>query len=108
MNLKLDWLPKELLQSADCNDRCSNVLDGKIISGDSQAVSIRSYFLAGTSFSFSMEIEFRRTYIGAFTLEVRVSEVIANKYYTQVGTSQPLTVEVNPALLSRLGDDDRL
>lgn len=68
VNLKLDWLPKRLLQSADCNDRCSNVLDGRIISGDSDAVSIRSYFLAGTSFSFSMEIEFRRTYIGAFKL----------------------------------------
>ena len=28
VNVKLDYLPKNLLQSADCNDRCSNVLDG--------------------------------------------------------------------------------
>ena len=86
------------------------MLDGKIVSGDAQAVSITSYFLAGTSFSFSMEIEYRRSYIGAFTLEVKVSPTIVNKYYTPlaVGTSQPLTVQVNPALLSKAEDPDIL
>lgn len=92
VNLKIDYLPKRLLQSSDCTDRCSNVLDGRIVSGDSKAVSIRSYFLAGTSFSFTMEIEFGRSYIGAFTLEVQISQVIATKYYGNIDTSQPLTV----------------
>ena len=56
INLKLDYMPKSLLQSSDCNDRCSNILDGKLIAGDMDAVSIRSIYLAGTSYSFSFEI----------------------------------------------------
>ena len=56
VNIKLDYMPKELLQSPDCNDRCSNVLDGELVSGDTKAVSIKSSYLAGTSYSFSVEI----------------------------------------------------
>ena len=68
VNIKLDYMPKELLQSPDCNDRCSNFLDGQLIGGDTKAISIKSSYLAGTSYSFSVEIEFGRTYIGSFTL----------------------------------------
>ena len=68
ININLDYLPRRLIQSSDCNDRCSNVLDGKLTSGDMQAVSIKSSYLAGTTYSFSIEIEFGRSYIGKFTL----------------------------------------
>ena len=73
INVKIDYLPKPLLQSEDCNDRCSNVLDGRIISGDSETVYIKSSFISGSSYSFSIEIEFGRTYIGKFTFEVKVN-----------------------------------
>lgn len=104
INLKLDYMPKSLLQSSDCNDRCSNILDGKLVAGDMDAVSIRSVYLAGTSFSFSFEIEFGRSYIGSFTLEVGVSPSIAQKYFGNVDTSDKLRVEVNPAFLSKVSD----
>ena len=68
VNINLDYLPRKLIQSSDCNDRCSNVMDGKLTAGDMQAVSIKSSYLAGTSYSFSIEIEFGRSYIGQFTL----------------------------------------
>lgn len=54
VNVNIDYLPKNLLQSTDCNDRCSNVLDGHILSGDSEVVSIRASYLAGTGFTFSI------------------------------------------------------
>ena len=43
-------------------------MDGKLTAGDMQAVSIKSSYLSGTSYSFSIEIEFGRSYIGQFTL----------------------------------------
>ena len=61
-------MPKKLIQSADCNDRCSNVLDGKLTAGDMDAVSIKSTYISGTTYSFSVEIDFGRSYIGKFTL----------------------------------------
>ena len=105
VNIKLDYLPKKLIQSEDCNDLCSNVLDGKLTAGDTQTLSITSKFLPGTTFSFSVEIEFGRPYIGSFTLEITVNPTIANKYFINVAPST-LTVDVNPALLSTLDKDD--
>ena len=35
----------------------------------------------------------------------RVNSAVAKKYFTGVGTSEALTVEVNPALLSRVKVD---
>ena len=68
VNIKVDYLPKVLLQSEDCNNRCSNVLDGKLIAGDTNMISVRSKYLAGTTYTFSVEIDFGRSYIGEFTL----------------------------------------
>lgn len=106
VNVKLDYLPADLLQSDACNDRCSNILDGQVTAGDTKTVSIRSSYLAGTSYTFSVEIEFGRMYIGIFTLVVKVNPVIAQKYFTNVGTDNALTIEVNPAYLSLVGPKD--
>ena len=54
VNVKVDYMPLELIQSSDCSNQCSNVLDGKIIQGDTQALSIKSSYLAGTTYSFSI------------------------------------------------------
>ena len=106
MNIKLDYLPKALIQSSDCQNECSNVLEGRIISGE-KAVSIRSRYIAGTSYSFAMEVEFGKDYIGVFELEVRVNDEIGRKYFQGVGVSNKLVVEVNPVYLS-LADKDSL
>lgn len=42
------------------------MLEGRLISGDTSAISIKSYFIPGTSFSFALEIDFDRPYIGNF------------------------------------------
>ena len=106
VNIKLDYLPKALIQSSDCQNECSNVLEGRIISGE-KAVSIRSRYIAGTSYSFAMEVEFGKDYIGVFELEVRVNDEIGRKYFQGVGVSNKLVVEVNPVYLS-LADKDSL
>lgn len=64
LNVKLDYLPKPLLQSTECNDRCSSVLVASITKGDSGAVSTKSSFIPGSSYAFSIEIDFGRSYIG--------------------------------------------
>lgn len=56
MNIKLDYLPRNLIQSPDCNNRCSNILDGRIVAGDSNTVSLRSSYISGTAYTFSFEI----------------------------------------------------
>lgn len=53
VNVKIDYLPSELIQSSDCLDACSNVINGEIVKGD-EAISIRSSYIAGTSYSFSI------------------------------------------------------
>ena len=101
VNVKLDYLPKNLLQSSDCNDRCSNVLDGQVKGGE-KPISIKSSYLSGTTYSFSVEVDFGRSYIGLFTLEVRINPEIGDKYFGNVGTNEVLEVKVNPAYLSKV------
>ena len=45
-------MPRELLQSLDCNNECSNVLTGTIVSGE-KAISIKSRYIPGTSYSYT-------------------------------------------------------
>ena len=56
LNIKLDYLPKKLISSADCANKCRNILVGNITSGDTGATSITSHFIPGTSFSFTVEV----------------------------------------------------
>ena len=104
INVKLDYLPKLLLQSPDCNDRCSGVLDAEVTEGE-RPISVRSNYMPGTSYSFSVELEFGTPYIGRFILKVKIDPVIGAKYYGGVDISSGLEVEVNPVLLATLDED---
>ena len=106
MNVKIDYLPKELLQSKDCNDRCSNILDGNVVGN--QPVSIKSSFLAGTSYAFSIEIDFGRKYIGAFSLEIEVNPSIAQQYFNNIDASEKLVVQIDPKFLSLVQEKTKL
>ena len=64
LNIKIDYFPPELLQSEDCNNRCSGVIQAELVEGDTGAISISSKYLPGSSYSFSVEIDFGRSYIG--------------------------------------------
>ena len=70
--MKLDYLPKKLMQSAECQDSCSGVLEVKIIDGDQGATSVTSKYIPTSSFSFSVEVAFDRPYIGVFTTQIGV------------------------------------
>jgi hypothetical protein len=109
LNVKLDYLPQNLLYSADCHNQCQNVVVGNIVDGDTGATSITSQYLPGTSFSFSVTVEFGRTYIGPFTIEVGIDRAVSQKYFGSVSTiASTLVVDVNPAFLSLVSDDDSL
>ena len=54
LNIRLDYLPKKLLSSEDCINKCFNIIVGEIIEGDKGATSITSQFLPGTTYSFSV------------------------------------------------------
>ena len=89
------------MQSTECNDRCSNVLLASIESGDKGAVSIKSSFIPGSSYSFSVEIDFGRSYIGKFSVSVTINPTVGQKFFGTVGTSESLKVDVNPAFLAK-------
>lgn len=45
-------------------------------------------------------MDFGREPIGMFTIQVGIQASIASKYYSSIDTSNRLTIDVNPALLS--------
>ena len=81
-------------------------MDGRITAGDREIVSIKSNYLPGSSYSFAMEVDFGRTYIGQFTLEVTLNPEIATQYYPGIGTSS-FVIVVNPAILSKVFDNGK-
>lgn len=61
LNVRLNYLPKALLQSAnDCRDNCNSVLTTQIVKGFTGAKSITARYIPTTSFIFSIEIDFGR------------------------------------------------
>ncbi len=62
---------------------------------------MKSKYIPGTSFSFAFEIEFGRSYIGKFTIRIKINPVIATKYYGGASSGQMIQIDVNPAFLSK-------
>ena len=107
LNIKVDYLPQKLLQATECNDRCSGVLKAEVVEGD-KAISVKSKYIPGSSYSFSVELDYGRSYMGKFSVELKINEKLGS-FFGGVGISNGLTVEVNPAFLSRAeGTSDRL
>ena len=55
LTISLDYLPKELIQANECNDACSSILIVNITEGD-KPISIKSSFVSGSRYSFSVEL----------------------------------------------------
>ena len=68
------------------------------MSGDTGSTSITSQYVAGTSYSFALKVEFSRKYIGQFRIQVKISEGVHRKYLGSMNGQ--LMVEVNPSYLS--------
>ena len=80
------------------------MLIGKIVNGDNGAIAIRSTFIPGSSYSFSIEINFGRSFIGKFTVEIQINPVL-QRYFESVSIGKKLLVDVNPAYLSKVTED---
>lgn len=98
INVKLDYLPKKLLQSTDCNDRCSQILSVNVVQGD-RPTSVRSFYISGSRYSFSVEMEFGKPYISKLKVEIKVNERLAG-YFGKTSIRNSLTVDLNPAQLT--------
>lgn len=85
INIKIDVLPKALLQSKDCNDRCSGVINANVLSGD-QPTSVRSSYISGSRYTFSVELEFGKPYINKFKVEIKVNPSLTS-YFNPVSCS---------------------
>ena len=81
------------------------MLIGEIVSGDKSSIGIKSSYIAGSSFLFSVEVEFGRNYIGAFNIRIKIDPKIALKYYGGIFPTQTIEISVNPAYLSTSQDD---
>lgn len=111
LNIRLNYLPMQLIKSAvDCKNGCDSVLDVQITKGDKGVSSIKSSYIPSSTYSFSVELDFGREPIGMFTVQVGIQSSIASKYFNGIDTSSKLTIDVNPALLSRYtgSKDDKL
>ena len=68
------------------------MLIGEILDGDKSPTSMKSSYISGSSFAFSFEINFERTYIGKFTIRIKINPVIAMKYYGGVFSGQIIQI----------------
>lgn len=98
LNVRLDYLPQNLTQSTDCSDSCSQVLVATLSGGETSA-RIKSTYIAGSRYAFSIAIEFDRPYIASFKASIKVNPTLA-RYFNPVGIQTTLVVDVNPAFLS--------
>ena len=94
----MDYLPLKLIQSNECNNGCQGVLVAKLTGGETSA-RIKSTYLSGTRYAFTIEMEFDRPYIAKFNVEISINPSLTN-YFTGVNISNNLNVEINPAFLS--------
>jgi hypothetical protein len=106
LNVQVNYLPLALIQSAtDCANKCNNILNVKIVSGDSSAVSIVASYIPTTSFSFSIEINYGKEPIGLFSVQVGINQNLVQKYFSGINVKETLNVNVNPAFLSTIVDE---
>lgn len=75
------------------------------MSGDQGATSIKTSYIPGTTFGFSMEIDFDRSYIGEFDILIQLNPRLKTRYFKDVDISKGLRVSVNPAYLSRVDSE---
>jgi hypothetical protein len=102
VNVKLNYLPKALIESAvDCKNKCNNVLSAKIISGDKSAISILAQYIPNSRYSFSVEVNFGKEPIGMFVLQVGIRPTIISKYFGQMDASKTVNINVNPSYFSQ-------
>ena len=62
-----------------------------IISGDTGALSVKSRFIPGSSYSFSVELDYGRSYMGKFCVELRINPKLGN-FFGTVGIGNVLSV----------------
>jgi hypothetical protein len=100
--VKLNYLPQSLLKSSVCNtfNNCKKVLDIDVVSGFKKYTSIVSKYIAGSSFSFSITVDFGIEPIGIFDIKIGVKSEFAS-FFSGVDITPTITVTVNPALLSQ-------
>ena len=104
LNIKVNYLPKSLLQSRDCNDRCSQVLVATVLNGD-QPTSVKSSYISSSRFTFTVELEFGKPYINKFTVEIKVHPSLAS-YFGSVSITKKVTFDVIPSKLTLAKQDN--
>jgi len=97
----LNYLPSNLTTNIkECNQTCDRILMVKLVDGQKTFLSINSKYIQGTSYSFSIEIDFGREPISQFTAEVSINSQIKEKFFSGIDISPVLSIKVNPAYLA--------
>lgn len=71
--------------------------------GDKSTTGIKARYIRGTSYSFSIEVDFGHEPIGLFSVRVGINPVYAGYYFRNIDASSTITVNVNPAFLALQG-----
>ena len=97
----LNYLPTNLTTNIkECNQSCDGILIVKLVDGQKTFLSINSKYIMGTSYSFSIEIDFGREPISKFTAEVSINSQIKDKYFSGIDITPTVNIKVNPAYLA--------
>lgn len=80
----------------------------EIVNGDKSATSITSHYISGTSYVFSIEIEFSKFSFGEFQIKVSVDRAISLKYFSPISTHNHIIVPVKPSYLALKSEETAL
>lgn len=101
LNVMVNYLPTNLTTNIkECNQSCDKILLVKLIDGQRTFLSISSNYIKGSSYSFSIEIDFGREPISQFTAEISINSQVKERYFSGIDISTTLNVKVNPAFLA--------
>jgi hypothetical protein len=109
MNVRLNYLPTNLTQNIkECNQSCDKILLVKLTEGQRTFLSINAKYIKGSSYSFSVEIDFGREPVGQFTAEISINKDMQERYFSGININDTLVSQINPAFLALVKREDRI
>ena len=100
LNVKINFLPQELLDSSSERD---NIF--KVLTNTNLPVEVRSSYMDHSSYTYVIIYDFKKVEpIPEFLTRIEVKPEIKAKYFNEVAVT-PLFLKINPAYMARQDED---
>ncbi len=74
------------------------MLIANVLEGD-KPISVKSSYVSGSRYSFSVDLEFGKPYMGKFKVEIKVNPSLT-RYFNNVQITNGFVTDVNPSQLT--------